>query len=480
MTGSRRVLAQASAKTLPALLAVVLMLVGCTGEPATQSTRTAGQSRRTPAAVVTAGADKTEGDLAPAEEGVQHGSHAGWPALFGPSRDSSSAETGVAVTWPEAGPPELWRREIGLGYASPVAVEGRLVVLHREGDQEHLDAMHPATGERLWRYSHPTTYQCPVDYSDGPYSTPVICHPPDGPAAVVCVSAQGVMSCVRLDDGQLIWRRALHEEYPVEPWLFPVGASPLVEGGGVYFALGSIAGEAGVIALRVSDGATLWTATAHGPSYATPILAEMHGTRYLFTPTAEGLVSLDPDNGHVHWLYPMKRGSPDACNATSPVVFGDTVIMVTGPGPGAACLRVLPGGAYRRVWRDRRVLDSQFNTLFPVGDYLYGYTATKQGGATFRCVHAGAGDLQWQHYSDLGRGSGLRVGGHFLLWGEAGHLASVEVRSDKPVEKAVTAEPLLDPPCYASPALLNGLLYLRNEGTLVCLDLRAGRRRRSP
>jgi len=34
---------------------------------------------------------------------------------------------------------------------------------------------------------------------------------------------------------------------------------------------------------------------------------------------------------------------------------------------------------------------------------------------------------------------------------------------------------LLDKPCWAPPALANGLLYVRNETRLVCLDLRAPR-----
>src|SRR5689334_19385778 len=46
----------------------------------------------------------------------------GWPQWRGPTFDCISTETGLADSWPEAGPPVLWNREIGQGYSSFIAV----------------------------------------------------------------------------------------------------------------------------------------------------------------------------------------------------------------------------------------------------------------------------------------------------------------------------------------------------------------------
>ena len=46
-----------------------------------------------------------------------------WPQFRGPELDGRSAETGLLVNWPEAGPPVLWRVDIGEGY-SGISVSG--------------------------------------------------------------------------------------------------------------------------------------------------------------------------------------------------------------------------------------------------------------------------------------------------------------------------------------------------------------------
>jgi outer membrane protein assembly factor BamB len=290
------------------------------------------------------------------------------------------------------------------------------------------------------------------------------------------VSAEGTLHCVQLEDGRPLWRRALYEEYDLPLGAFAVAASPLLEGHRLIFNLGAAERDAGVIALHEATGTTLWTSTDHRASCATPVPATIHGRRYVFVMTFEGLVALDPATGRRYWTVEHRPKAPDSINATSPLVLGDRVIAVTGPGPGAVCVRVLPDGGHEEVWRDRSVLDSQFNNLVGIGDYFFGYSARRQGGATFRCVRADDGKLCWKWSSSLDRGCVLAVDGHFLLWGEHGHLASLEVDFTEPRVRALTSEPLLETPCYSSPALNNGLLYVRNEARLTCFDLRGGGR----
>ena len=61
--------------------------------------------------------------------------------------------------------------------------------------------------------------------------------------------------------------------------------------------------------------------------------------------------------------------------------------------------------------------------------------------------------------------------GHLLALGERGDLTRVEVSPERYIEKARVR--VLDYPCWTPPVLSHGLLYLRNENRLVCLDLRA-------
>src|SRR5947209_15912801 len=79
-----------------------------------------------------------------------------WPQFLGPRRDGSSAETGLAKSWPAAGPPEVWSRTVGAGFAGPVVAGKRLILFHREGDQEIVEALDAGTGAGLWKTGYPT------------------------------------------------------------------------------------------------------------------------------------------------------------------------------------------------------------------------------------------------------------------------------------------------------------------------------------
>lgn len=391
----------------------------------------------------------------------------GWPNLFGPKHISVSTESNLVTTWPTDGPREKWRRKVGCGYSSPVCLGTKLFLVQRVEDEEFVECCDTDSGASIWQFRYPTKYQCRFNYSSGPYSTPVL-----DDRYVYAVSAEGTMRCLDQSNGRMIWQREFAKEYDLPEGLFAVGTSPLLEGDRLIFNLGGVDQNAGVIAVNKQNGETLWTATNQGASYATPIAATIHGRRIVFAVTFEGLVALDPNMGKVFWSIPFRPKGSQTVNATSPVVASDLVLMVTGPGPGSLCVRVHSDGSYEEVWRDRRVLDSQFNNLTYLDGHVYGYTSSRQGGATLNCVEMETGTLRWQHQSKLGRGSLLAVDGQIILWGEHGHLGSIDINPDRPIQRSMTTSPLLDAPCYSAPALHRGLLYLRNESSLLCLELR--------
>ena len=149
------------------------------------------------------------------------------------------------------------------------------------------------------------------------------------------------------------------------------------------------------------------------------------------------------------------------------------MLIVAGPGPGAVCLQIGPDLSYREVWKDRRLLDSQFNSLVHHAGHIYGFTARRQGGSIFKCIEFATGKLCWQYPSPLDRGQALAADGRLILWGEHGLLTALALDPQRLQVVAAAAEPLLASPCYSSPILHRGMLFLRNETTLLCLRLRA-------
>lgn len=389
-----------------------------------------------------------------------------WPQLFGPRRTCAAADQPVDLAWGPEGPSELWSIEVGTGYGSPVVSRGHLVFNHRVGDEEIVQCVNADDGTTIWQHRYPTTFKCEVEYSDGPYSTPVI-----EDEHVFAVGGQGQMFCLRLDSGEIVWQRDLHQEFDMEDGLFPVGASPLISDGRLIFNLGAIDQEAGILALDASTGDELWRSTDHPAGYCSPFAATIHGQPFLFVITNIGLVSLDPATGKGDWMIEHYGRAPMSYNAVSPLVVGDKVVIVTGPGPGAIGLQVNPDRSHAELWRNRRVLDSQYNTLMLSDNNVIGFTAAGQGGAELRCVDISTGKLQWKYHSILRRGQGLTVGGALVLLGERGHLASMWPGEKEPEVLAFTEQPLMSDPCYCAPALANSKLYLKDEQRLACFDL---------
>ncbi len=316
---------------------------------------------------------------------------------------------------------------------------------HRIDDEEIVQCVAATDGQTIWAYRYPTTFECDVEYSNGPYSTPVIVGD-----RVYAVGGQGQLFCLNLNSGELIWGRDLHREYDLEDGLFPVGASPIITDGRLIFNLGATQREAGIVALDADTGADDWQSTDHPPGYCSPFAATIHNQHFLFLITNVGLVSLDPETGKMDWMVEHYNRSPMSYNAVSPLVVEDKVLIVTGPGPGAVCVQVNPDRSHTELWRDRRVIDSQFNTLMLSGGNVIGFTAAGQGGAELRSVDLVSGELRWKYHSLLRRGQGLVVGQALVLLGERGHLAAILPGEHEPQVLAFTEQPLMSEPCYCA------------------------------
>ncbi len=412
----------------------------------------------------------------------------GWPRLFGPDGDSRSGERDLETDWGEEGPVVKWRRPVGRGYSAPVVLDKRLIVFYREADEEVVECADAETGATCWAFRYPTAYKCPVEYSSGPYSTPVletrpnVAHPGSGTAGrpavgsaagaqrrVYAWGAEGRLHCLDAERGTLVWSRALHDDYRVEPRRFPVASSPLLMGDRLILNLGSQADAAGVLALDKNTGATVWTATQDGASYATPVAATIHDREYVFVWTAQHLTALDPQSGHVWFQIPFSAKDPETVHATSPVVQGD-VVLVSGYQLGCLAVRILPDGVYQELWRvGPTVLDSHYNNLICQDGCVFGF-GTFGGG--LRCVDMADGRLRWTWSSRLRNAASIAVGEQLILFDERGRLASVRVTSEGYESIAVMPRGLLSGRCFTAPALSDGRLYLRNEDELVCVDLR--------
>ena len=97
-----------------------------------------------------------------------------WKSFLGPTHNAISTETKLLPKFPRKGPKLVWEMKTGEGYSSPAIAGTRLVYLHRVGNEERVECLHPETGERYWKFPYPTKYRDRYGYSSGPRASPVI------------------------------------------------------------------------------------------------------------------------------------------------------------------------------------------------------------------------------------------------------------------------------------------------------------------
>lgn len=397
------------------------------------------------------------------------GSNCEWSSFLGPAANNTSDASRLSIpastAWSRR---ERWRRSTGSSYASPVASGDWVIDFSRREDREWLEAIELSSGKVRWKTSWPTSFRGKYEYSDGPYSTPWIERD-----RVLAVGAEGRLICVALHDGAKLWERDLQADFGQPIREYPFGAGLLVRGDRVYLNVGAGNSGAGIVAFDLTSGATVWTATDHAAAFTTPCWWQGKSVSLLLTLTDVGLVALDPATGRERWNFPFRSRVADSVTAVTPLVLDDHVLLVAGPGAGAVCLRIDEAGDFSVVWKDRRLLDSLFNKLVPVGDLVFGFRSMRQGGAPLRAIRWRDGTLAWESESELDRGQMLAADGWLIAVGERGHFGTLALKDRSSWKLDVTDAPILDSPCYSSPALHRGLLLVRDSKHLFCFDVRA-------
>jgi hypothetical protein len=101
--------------------------------------------------------------------------------------------------------------------------------------------------------------------------------------------------------------------------------------------------------------------------------------------------------------------------------------------------------------------------------YLYGFHGRQEFGQSFRAVELRTGKVRWSQ-DRFGAGSVTLVGDRLLILRENGELVLAPAAPDafRPLARAQ----ILPPTVRAYPAIADGFIYLRNDNTLVCIDLR--------
>ena len=157
----------------------------------------------------------------------------------------------------------------------------RVIVHTRQGEREIVRAVDLETGKELWRTDTPR----PVHDEPGGAGARARAEVDAGrsPAAGCSRSASAASSRpIDLATGKVLWRT----DAPPAPPEFGTAMSPIVEGGSVIVHVGA-QDKGALTAFDAATGKPRWRWAGDGPAYASPVIADIGGTRQVITQTRE-------------------------------------------------------------------------------------------------------------------------------------------------------------------------------------------------
>ena len=306
-----------------------------------------------------------------------------WHQWRGVDRLGVWEETGIVDELP-AQLVVKWRATINSGYSGPAVAAGRVFITDWAEDPqsrsmdgtERVLALDEQTGEVLWTQEWPTSYRMlQGSYATGPRATPTV----DGDRVYV-VGATGMLSCLDVETGDVIWRQNYVEEYRTSVPTWGITSAPLVDGDRLIAIVGGEP-DALVVAFDKHTGDEMWRAVevVGELGYGQPIIYEVGGVRQLIIWHPAALVALAPETGEVYWEQPWDVGM--GLSIATPVKSGD-YLLVSHFLNGSMMMRLnADRPAATMLWRGQSRselpdqtdgLHSLITTPLIIGDYVYG------------------------------------------------------------------------------------------------------------
>lgn len=390
-------------------------------------------------------------------------SAADWPQILGPNRNGvADASERISDRW--RGPLKSpWTKSIGSGYAG-VAIAGKSCILfHRVDSEEVIECLDSMTGKTLWKQGYPTTFRPQYGDGDGPLCTPTISQ-----GLIVTYGAEGVLSCRSLESGETRWSRNVAQEFEANTGYFGCGSTPLIVGDRVIVNVGGKRQGAAVVAFDLQTGKTVWKQVADDASYSAPIVIQQADLPIAIVVTRLKCVGIDIPNGTVVFEVPFGARGPTV-NGATPVINGQRIFLTSSYGVGSLSAQ-LDFPKFEVDYSGEDFFASQYATPVTLDGVMYGIDGRDDiAPADLKCFDPLSKKILWTE-SDFGYGTQLLIDGKLLLVKTKGELVLCQPNRESYTELA--RDKVLPGTIRALPAFSNGLLYVRDEATLKCINLR--------
>lgn len=383
-----------------------------------------------------------------------------WPQWRGPNRDGTLASFVEPKPWPDA-LTQRWKIPVGTGYATPIVIGNRVYAFSRQGANEVMRGIDAASGKVLWESSYAAPFvQNPAAarHGPGPKSTPSFAN-----GRLFTMGMSGIVTAFDAASGKQLWQKPV----PQVPQLYHTGQSPLVDRDVMILHVGG-QDRGALTAFDQATGAERWSWTGDGPSYSSPVIAEIGGTRQLIALSQKSLVGVDPANGQLLWSVPFESRS--STNAITPMVFGGQTVIISGQGKPLTAYTVARRGnqwAADLTWENPQ-LSLAFTNGILVRDAFFSMTTLNSG--QFFWADAKSGTAMWtSEPRQAGNAAIVRAGDLLFVLKEDGQL--IVARNTPGAFVPLKTYTVADSATWAAPAISGNRIFVKDVETLALWTL---------
>jgi outer membrane protein assembly factor BamB len=376
-----------------------------------------------------------------------------YPRLLGAEMKNWVSGEQLASDWFRNPPKELWRREMGEGWASFSVGGGFAFTMEQRGQKEVLVCYELRTGDAVWTHAEDVRFEEGMG-GDGPRTTPTIAG-----GKVFALGATGILNCHDASTGDKLWGKNVLAEAGHQVPMWAKSCSPLVADGKVIVTLGEE--PKSVAAFDVENGERVWSGAEDGASYSSPVLATLHGQEQVVALLKRSVKGLALEDGSELWSFPIgnRRG-----NCASPRIIGDRVMTSSGYGYGTHLIEIsknADGFAAEELWRSKD-LKAKFADFVVRGDYVYGLSEKE-----LVCLNLEDGLPEWEG-KEYGYGQMLGVGEYLILQSEKGKIYILKASPDG--EEIVSEFSALGSKTWNHPVLAGRILLVRNDREAIAYE----------
>ena len=384
-----------------------------------------------------------------------------WPQFRGPHSNNHVTGFTVPATWPK----ELkkqWSVTVGEGLASPALVGDKVYTFTRVGGDEVITCLDAATGKEVWKDKYETAAVTGPDSGfPGPRSSPSV-----GDGKICTYGVNGIVSCLDAASGKVAWRK----DTKARPQ-FHTSQSPVIADGKCILDVGGGGGGKGgkggggkgeLTAFDLANGEAKWKLEGEAPSYGSPVVATIDGTKQVVVLTTTNLIGVGLADGKLLWSTPLNVGRyPTA----TPVIDGNTVIC----GPAAFTIGKSGDTFEAKQAFKPAIAPHQYNTPVLKDGVIYGLTGTNGVQAKTTNIYAAdakTGKELWKDGTNRGEcGSILDTGPVLVELSSDNNL--VVFKPDKTEFKEVAKYKVADTPVLSLPILAGKRIYVKDKESLI-------------